>query len=117
MNNKNVSKFLDTSFGLLNVFGLIAMVAQNLIVAQFCFILASVAASLWFYWFKAYTGKDAVWMGVFWILLTGTVVAVFAAFMVHWLWLFVAAASLTGCFAIVNEDIVSINTFDEDEDE
>lgn len=115
LNDRKMSKFLDTLFGAFNLFGLVSMVAQNFIMAALCFVLAAVAAALYFYRYKDYSLKDAIWMGVFWIMFACTILCLFVTFAVRWTWVFVSIACFLGCCAIVEEGLVPMKADDEDD--
>lgn len=115
MNNRKMSKFLDTSFGLFNLFGLVSMVAQNFIMAVLCFVIASLAGTMYFYEYKDYSAKEAAWMGIFWVLFTSSIMCLFATFAVRWTWVFVSVACFLACCAIVEEGIVRTSADDEDD--
>lgn len=115
MNDRKMVKFLDTSFGLFNLLGLVSMGAQNFIVAVLCFVIAALAGTMYFYEYKDYSAKAAVWMGVFWFLFTGIILCLFATFAGRWTWMFVAIACFLACCAIVEE--VPLQTKADDEDD
>lgn len=115
MNDRKMSKFLDTSFGLFNLFGLVSMIAQNFIMAAVCFVIASIAAAMYFCEYKDYSAKEASWMGMFWVLFTSSVLCLFAAFAIRWTWVFVAVACFLACCAIVEEGLVRTKADDKDD--
>lgn len=70
MTEKHLSKFLDWTFALGSLFGLISLGARNLAVAEVCFTISASVATAYFYLFKEHTKYEATLKGVFWFMFT-----------------------------------------------